>query len=104
LSRGAAAINTFVERELDRPSDADGAFLKRSLVRRRKVADGTGVEDTALGVLAYNDVWYGGFTRNPWNLNERSSGSSAGSAAATAAGLCGFSIGTETLGSITSPS
>lgn len=59
---------------------------------------------TTLGALAYNDIWYGGWTRNPWNLNEGSSGSSAGSASATAAGLCAFSIGTETLGSITSPS
>lgn len=59
---------------------------------------------TSLGALAYNDLWYGGWTRNPWNLNEGSSGSSAGSASATAAGMCGFSIGTETLGSITSPS
>ena len=58
----------------------------------------------AVGALAYNDIWYGGWTRNPWNLNEGSSGSSAGSASATAAGLCAFSIGTETLGSITSPS
>lgn len=59
---------------------------------------------TTLGALAYNDIWYGGVTRNPWNLNEGSSGSSAGSASATAAGLCAFAIGTETLGSITSPS
>ncbi|KMW60388.1 Glutamyl-tRNA(Gln) amidotransferase subunit A-like protein [Candidatus Rhodobacter oscarellae] len=59
---------------------------------------------TTLGALAYGDVWYGGVTRNPFNLNEGSSGSSAGSASATAAGLCAFSIGTETLGSITSPS
>jgi len=59
---------------------------------------------TTVGALAYNDIWYGGQTRNPWNLNEGASGSSAGSAAATAAGLCGFAIGTETLGSITSPS
>lgn len=59
---------------------------------------------TTLGALAYNDIWYGGRTRNPWNIEEGSSGSSAGSASATAAGLCGFSIGTETLGSITSPS
>ncbi len=59
---------------------------------------------TTVGALAYGDIWYGGRTRNPWNLNEGSSGSSAGSASATAAGLCGFSIGTETLGSITSPS
>ncbi|MGJ5620316.1 amidase [Sulfitobacter sp. MF3-043] len=59
---------------------------------------------TTLGALAYGDIWSGGWTRNPWNLNEGSSGSSAGSASATAAALCGFSIGTETLGSITSPS
>lgn len=59
---------------------------------------------TTLGALAYNDIWYGGRTRNPFNLEEGSSGSSAGSASATGAGLCAFSIGTETLGSITSPS
>lgn len=59
---------------------------------------------TTVGALAFGDIWYGGRTRNPWNLNEGSSGSSAGSASATAAGLCGFAIGTETLGSITSPS
>ena len=59
---------------------------------------------TTLGALAYGDIWFGGKTRNPWNLNEGSSGSSAGSAASVAAGLCGFAIGTETLGSITSPS
>jgi Asp-tRNA(Asn)/Glu-tRNA(Gln) amidotransferase A subunit family amidase len=50
------------------------------------------------------DVWYGGRTRNPWKYEQGSSGSSAGSASATAAGLVGFSIGTETLGSIVSPS
>jgi len=59
---------------------------------------------TTVGALAYGDIWHGGQTRNPWNLNEGSSGSSAGSAAATAAGLVGFAIGTETLGSIVSPS
>ncbi len=59
---------------------------------------------TSVGALAYGDLWYGGRTRNPWNLEEGSSGSSAGSAAATAAGLAGFCIGTETLGSIVSPS
>jgi Asp-tRNA(Asn)/Glu-tRNA(Gln) amidotransferase A subunit family amidase len=57
-----------------------------------------------LGALAMGDVWYGGKTRNPWNLEEGSSGSSAGSAAATAAGLVPFAIGTETWGSIVSPS
>lgn len=59
---------------------------------------------TTCGALAYGDIWFGGRTRNPWNPNEGSSGSSAGSASATAAGLVGFSIGTETLGSIVSPS
>jgi Asp-tRNA(Asn)/Glu-tRNA(Gln) amidotransferase A subunit family amidase len=59
---------------------------------------------TSVGALAYGDLWYGGRTRNPWNLEEGSSGSSAGSGAATAAGLAGFCIGTETLGSIISPS
>jgi Asp-tRNA(Asn)/Glu-tRNA(Gln) amidotransferase A subunit family amidase len=56
-----------------------------------------------VGALAWGDVWYGGTTKNPWNLEQGSSGSSAGPAAATAAGLVGFSIGTETLGSIISP-
>jgi Asp-tRNA(Asn)/Glu-tRNA(Gln) amidotransferase A subunit family amidase len=59
---------------------------------------------TTAGALAYGDIWFGGTTRNPWNPEEGSSGSSAGSASATAAGLVGFSIGTETLGSIVSPS
>jgi Asp-tRNA(Asn)/Glu-tRNA(Gln) amidotransferase A subunit family amidase len=58
----------------------------------------------SLGALAYDNRWFGGFTRNPWNLQQGSSGSSAGSAAATAAGLLPFAIGTETLGSIVSPS
>jgi len=56
-----------------------------------------------LGELAYGDVWFGGMTRNPWNLKEGSSGSSAGSAAATSAGLLPFAIGSETWGSIISP-
>lgn len=58
----------------------------------------------SLGALAYNDLWFGGRTNNPWNLKQGSSGSSAGSAAATAAGLLPFAIGTETWGSIISPS
>lgn len=58
----------------------------------------------SLGALAMGDVWFRGRTNNPWNLDQGSSGSSAGSACATAAGLCAFSIGTETLGSIVSPS
>jgi Asp-tRNA(Asn)/Glu-tRNA(Gln) amidotransferase A subunit family amidase len=58
----------------------------------------------SLGALAYDNKWFGGVTRNPWNLEQGSSGSSAGSAAATAAGLLPFTIGTETYGSIVSPS
>ena len=56
-----------------------------------------------MGALAWGDVWYGGMTRNPWDLEQGSSGSSAGSASATAAGLVAFAIGTETWGSIVSP-
>lgn len=58
----------------------------------------------SLGALAYNNKWFGGETKNPWNPRQGSSGSSAGSAAATVAGLLPFAIGTETLGSIVSPS
>ena len=58
----------------------------------------------SMGALAQGDKWFGGVTKNPWNLEQGSSGSSAGSAAATSAGLVGFAIGTETLGSIVSPS
>jgi Asp-tRNA(Asn)/Glu-tRNA(Gln) amidotransferase A subunit family amidase len=57
-----------------------------------------------LGALAMGDVWYGGVTKNPWNLKQGASGSSAGSASAVSAGLVPFAIGTETLGSIVSPS
>lgn len=59
---------------------------------------------TTNGAIAYGDRWFDGITRNPWNTDEGSSGSSAGSASATAAGLVAFGIGTETLGSIVSPS
>jgi Asp-tRNA(Asn)/Glu-tRNA(Gln) amidotransferase A subunit family amidase len=62
------------------------------------------VAKTTLGALAMDDVWFADTTRNPWNLKEGSSGSSAGSASATAAGLLPFAIGTETWGSIVSPS
>ena len=57
-----------------------------------------------LGELAWGDVWFGGTTKNPWNLKRGSSGSSAGSASSVAAGLLPFAIGSETLGSIVSPS
>ena len=58
----------------------------------------------SMGALAMGDVWFGGMTRNPWDTTRGSSGSSAGSAAAVSAGLIPFAIGTETLGSIVSPS
>ncbi len=83
----------------DRVPDSDA-----TIVRLLRAAGAVLLGKTTVGALAYNDIWYGGVTRNPWNLNEGSSGSSAGSASATAAGLCAFAIGTETLGSITSPS
>jgi Asp-tRNA(Asn)/Glu-tRNA(Gln) amidotransferase A subunit family amidase len=75
-----------------------------TIVCKLRAAGAVLLGKTTVGALAYNDIWYGGWTRNPWNLHEGSSGSSAGSASATAAGLCAFAIGTETLGSITSPS
>src|SRR3989339_1910740 len=57
-----------------------------------------------MGALAWGDVWFGGKTRNPWDITQGSSGSSAGSASAVSAGLVPFAIGTETWGSIVSPS
>ena len=74
-----------------------------TVVRRLEEAGAVLVAKLTLGALAMGDVWYGGRTRNPWDLEQGSSGSSAGSAAATVAGLVGFGIGTETLGSIVSP-
>jgi len=62
------------------------------------------VAKLSLGELAMDDVWFGGLTRNPWNTEKGSSGSSAGSASATSAGLVAFAIGSETWGSIISPS
>jgi Asp-tRNA(Asn)/Glu-tRNA(Gln) amidotransferase A subunit family amidase len=73
------------------------------VVRKLKAAGAVLLGKTAVGAIAYGDRWYGGVTKNPWNVQEGSSGSSAGSASATAAGLCSFAIGTETLGSIISP-
>lgn len=75
-----------------------------TVVQRLEEAGAVLVAKLTLGALAWGDVWFGGKTRNPWNLEEGSSGSSAGSASAVAAGLVGFTIGTETHGSIVSPS
>lgn len=75
-----------------------------SVVRRLDEAGAVLVAKLTLGALAMGDVWFGGRTRSPWHPENGSSGSSAGPGAATAGGLVGFSIGTETLGSIVSPS
>jgi Asp-tRNA(Asn)/Glu-tRNA(Gln) amidotransferase A subunit family amidase len=75
-----------------------------SVIRRLDEAGAVLVAKLTMGALAWGDVWYGGTTRNPWNVEQGSSGSSAGSASATAAGLVAFAIGTETWGSIVSPS
>jgi Asp-tRNA(Asn)/Glu-tRNA(Gln) amidotransferase A subunit family amidase len=75
-----------------------------AVVRRLTEAGAVLVAKLSLGALALNDVWFGGQTMNPWLLEEGASGSSAGPGAATAAGLVGFSIGSETLGSIVAPS
>ena len=75
-----------------------------TVIRRLEEAGAVLVAKLTMGELAWGDVWFGGKTRNPWNYEQGSSGSSAGSAVATAAGLVGFAIGTETWGSIVSPS
>jgi Asp-tRNA(Asn)/Glu-tRNA(Gln) amidotransferase A subunit family amidase len=75
-----------------------------AVVKRLHQAGAVLVAKLSLGALALNDVWFGGQTMNPWLLEEGSSGSSAGPGAATAAGLVAFAIGSETGGSIVSPS
>ena len=75
-----------------------------TVVARLRDAGAVCVAKTAVGALAYGDIWFGGTCRNPWNPEQGSSGSSAGSASAVAAGCVPFAIGTETLGSIVSPS
>src|ERR1700722_10891962 len=74
-----------------------------AVVKRLHQAGAVLVAKLSMGALALNDVWFGGQTKNPWLLQEGSSGSSAGPGCATAAGLVGFSIGSETGGSIVSP-
>lgn len=73
------------------------------VVKKLEEAGAVLIAKLVSGSLARGDVWFGGKTKNPWDLSQGASGSSAGSGAATAAGLVGFAIGTETLGSITSP-
>ena len=74
-----------------------------TVVKKLEEAGAVLVAKLTLGALAWGDVWYGGKTRNPWNTEQGSSGSSAGPGSATAAGLVGFAIGSETWGSIVSP-
>jgi Asp-tRNA(Asn)/Glu-tRNA(Gln) amidotransferase A subunit family amidase len=75
-----------------------------TVVKRLDEAGAILVAKLTLGALASGDKWFGGRTRNPWNLDQGSSGSSAGSASAIASGCVGFAVGSETLGSISSPS
>ena len=76
---------------------------KAEVIEKLEKAGAVMLGKLSTGSLARGDVWFKGKTKNPWNLSQGSSGSSAGSASATAAGLVAFSIGTETLGSIVSP-
>jgi Asp-tRNA(Asn)/Glu-tRNA(Gln) amidotransferase A subunit family amidase len=78
--------------------------LDSTVVQRLNDAGAVLVAKLSMGALALNDVWFGGQTKNPWLLEEGSSGSSAGPGSATAAGLVAFAIGSETGGSIVSPS
>jgi len=75
-----------------------------AVVERLDEAGAVLVAKLALGALAQGDVWFGGTTKNPWKTDQGSSGSSAGPGSAVAAGLVGFAVGSETLGSISSPS
>lgn len=75
-----------------------------TVIRKLDEAGAILVAKLTLGALAMGDIWFGGVTKNPWNLAQGSSGSSAGAASTVSAGLLPFAIGTETLGSIVSPS
>ena len=75
-----------------------------TVVQKLEEAGAVLVAKLTSGALARGDVWFGGMTKNPWDLKQGASGSSAGAASAAVAGLVGFAIGTETMGSIVSPS
>ncbi len=83
-------------RETVRPNQA-------TVVHRLEAAGAVMLGKLAVGTLAMGDIWHDATTKNPWNVEQGSSGSSAGSCSAVAAGLCTFALGTETLGSIVSP-
>jgi len=76
---------------------------KGTVVKKLEEAGAVLIAKLTLGALAWGDVWFGGKTRNPWDIDQGASGSSAGPGSATSAGLVGFSIGSETWGSIVSP-
>ncbi|MHB8336056.1 MAG: amidase, partial [Ignavibacteriaceae bacterium] len=78
--------------------------VNATVVKKLEAAGAVLIAKLSMGELAMDDVWFGGLTRNPWDTTQGSSGSSAGSAAAVSAGLVPFAIGTETWGSIVSPS
>ena len=99
LDTGGIATTYGAEPFRTRVPAADSA-----VVRRLTEAGAVLVAKLSLGALALNDIWFGGQTMNPWLLEEGASGSSAGPGAATAAALVGFSIGSETGGSIIAPS
>jgi Asp-tRNA(Asn)/Glu-tRNA(Gln) amidotransferase A subunit family amidase len=87
-----------------KPYENRVAEVDAAIVERLREAGGVLVAKLSMGALAQGGVWFGGSTRNPWSPDNSSSGSSAGPGAATAAGLVAFAIGTETRGSIISPS
>src|SRR4029077_11756803 len=86
-----------------KPYEEQRPTIDATAVERLRDAGAVLVAKLSTGELAYGDVWFGGRTRNPWNIERGSSGSSAGPAAATAAGLVGFAVGTGTGGSIIFP-
>jgi len=86
------------------PFEKQSLDYDATVVRKLEEAGAVLIAKLSTGSLAYNDQWFGGQTKNPWNLARGSSGSSAGPGSATASALVAFSIGTETLGSIMSPS
>ena len=87
-----------------KPYENQTIDVDAAVIEQLEAAGAVLVAKLSLGALAWGDVWYGEMTRNPWDTTKGSSGSSAGSASAVSAGLVPFAIGTETLGSIVSPS
>ncbi len=87
-----------------KPYESQHFSYDATVIERLEAAGAVLIAKLSMGELAMGDTWFGGMTRNPWDLKQGSSGSSAGSGSAVAAGCVGFALGTETLGSIVSPS